>query len=74
MGNKDDSLEKKDDCNDLAVDLHCFLAGMEGTEAKHAELISRMTSQLRELNTLKQDAQRQVTELNRKIQVKKGKL
>ncbi|KAL7640451.1 UNVERIFIED_CONTAM: hypothetical protein RMT77_008726 [Armadillidium vulgare] len=45
------------------------IAGLEATETKHAELISRMTSQLRDLTTLKQDTQREISDLRRKLQV-----
>lgn len=46
-----------------------YIAALEISEAKHADLIARMTAQLRELNTVKQDAQREAGELKKKLQV-----
>lgn len=46
-----------------------FIAALEISEAKHADLIARMTAQLRELNSVKQDTQREAGELKKKLQV-----
>lgn len=46
-----------------------YLAALEISEAKHADLIARMTVQLRELNTVKQDAHREMSDLKKKLQV-----
>lgn len=46
-----------------------YFAALEISEAKHADLIGRMTAQLRELNAVKQDAQREAGELKKKLQV-----
>lgn len=51
--------------------LQSFVAALEISEAKHADLIARMTAQLRELNTVKQEAQRETSELKKKLQVRK---
>ena len=47
-----------------------LIAALEISEAKHADLIARMTAQLRELNSVKQDAQRETSELKKKLQVR----
>lgn len=48
-----------------------YIAALEISEAKHADLIARMTAQLRELNSVKQDTQREAGELKKKLQVMK---
>lgn len=50
-----------------------YNAALEISEAKHADLIARMTAQLRELNSVKQDTQREAGELKKKLQVMKEK-
>lgn len=46
-----------------------YFSALEISEAKHADLIGRMTAQLRELNTVKQDAHREMSDLKKKLQV-----
>ncbi|XP_063597935.1 rootletin-like [Penaeus indicus] len=45
------------------------LSTLEVSEAKHADLIARMTTQLRELSATKQDANREVSDLKKKLQL-----
>jgi hypothetical protein len=47
---------------------------MELNESKNADLIARLTSQLRELNLLKQEAQRAAADAANRLKVNGNKL
>lgn len=56
-------------CGKLYIFLNFASSALEISEAKHADLITRMTAQLRDLNTVKQDAHRETSDLKKKLQV-----
>ncbi|XP_071552290.1 LOW QUALITY PROTEIN: uncharacterized protein [Panulirus ornatus] len=61
-------LEKKD-LQKRLDDKESKLSSLEVSEAKHADLIARMTSQLRELSSAKQDAHREMSDMKKKLQL-----
>ncbi|XP_069959044.1 rootletin isoform X2 [Cherax quadricarinatus] len=61
--------QEKKDIQKRLDDKESKLSSLEVSEAKHADLIARMTTQLRELNTVKQDAHREMSDLKKKLQL-----